>query len=268
MSLFDTATDIYLSEVPEYLVGSELHRNFCSSDEDGDVDASADVVGRISVPAECMKLDAMVNNIEDLRYLLRTLRYWVSSLLPEELIKFCIGKTCAVEALEVLEEFSSELDQLQPLVKVLRVGRDIPSMMVGAAGQGVLSILRCLHQSASRDAVNPWSFGIFEAAAEGGHVECLKYAHEQGCPWNQNTCRNAALGGHLECLKYAHEQGCPWDQYTVSGASEDGHLECLKYAHEQGCPWDQGTCNYAAAGGHLECLKYAHEQGCPWDQGT
>ena len=24
-------------------------------------------------------------------------------------------------------------------------------------------------------------------AAENGHLECLKYAHENGCPWNEWT---------------------------------------------------------------------------------
>ena len=47
-------------------------------------------------------------------------------------------------------------------------------------------------------------------------VECLKYAHENGCPWNEETCYYAAQNGHLECLKYAHENGCPWDDWTCS----------------------------------------------------
>ena len=142
MSLFSaSAMEISLSAVPGYLVGSDLHRNFCSSDGDGDVDPAADV-SPISVPAECMKSDDTVNNVEDLKHLLRTLRYWVSSSLPEELIKFCIGKICSVEALEVLGEFSSELDQLQPLVKILYSGEDLKLRMIEAAEQGVLSILR------------------------------------------------------------------------------------------------------------------------------
>ena len=45
------------------------------------------------------------------------------------------------------------------------------------------------------------------------------------------------LFGHLECLKYAHENECPWDKETCSSAAESGHLECLKYAHENGCHW-------------------------------
>ena len=64
------------------------------------------------------------------------------------------------------------------------------------------------------------------------------------CPWDEVTCSNAAKNGHLECLKYAHENGCPWDGETCYNAAQNGHLECLKYAHENldPCPWDKHTC--------------------------
>ena len=105
-------------------------------------------------------------------------------------------------------------------------------------------------------------------AAENGHLECLKFAHEHGCAWDERTCMYAARSGQLECLKYAHERGCAWDEETCDYAAGNGHLECLKYAHEHGCAWDEGTCYFAAWNGHLECLKYAHEHGCAWDART
>ena len=58
------------------------------------------------------------------------------------------------------------------------------------------------------------------------------------CPWDADTCLIAAQKGHLECLKYAHENGCPWDEQTCAYAAQNGHLDCLKYAHENGCPWN------------------------------
>jgi len=100
-------------------------------------------------------------------------------------------------------------------------------------------------------------------AASNGHLECLKYAHENGCPWDKRTCDNTARYGHLDCLEYAHERGCPWDEVTCEEAAKYGHLECLKYARENGCPWDEKTCMNAAEYGHLECLKYACAHGCP-----
>jgi hypothetical protein len=33
------------------------------------------------------------------------------------------------------------------------------------------------------------------------------------------------LGGHLEVLKWAHENGCPWDEYTRQRAAEKGYVE-------------------------------------------
>ena len=55
-----------------------------------------------------------------------------------------------------------------------------------------------------------------------------------------------AKNGYLNCIKYAHENGCPWDEDTCSYASENGHLECIKYARENGCLWNEETCSYAA----------------------
>jgi hypothetical protein len=56
-------------------------------------------------------------------------------------------------------------------------------------------------------------------------LECLKYAHENGCPWDAFTCSRAAHNGHLECLKYAHDNGCRWDRYTCSNAAKNCQLE-------------------------------------------
>jgi hypothetical protein len=99
--------------------------------------------------------------------------------------------------------------------------------------------------------------------AAKGHLESLKYLHENGCPWNEKACSNAAEGGYLECLKYLHENGWPWNGCACSRAAQ-GHLECLKYLHDNGCLWDEWACEWAAQG-HLECLKYLHENGCSWN---
>ena len=114
----------------------------------------------------------------------------------------------------------------------------------------------------------PWTAKTSEMAALNGHIDCLKYLHNNGCPWDNLTCRYASLQGHLECLKYAHSNGCPWNEETCNGAALHGHIECLEYAHNNGCPWMVTTCSYAALSGHLDCLKYAHLNGCPWDKKT
>ncbi|CAB9527009.1 ankyrin repeat protein (Partial), partial [Seminavis robusta] len=46
----------------------------------------------------------------------------------------------------------------------------------------------------------------FEAAANG-HLEILKYAHENGGPWDERTCTKAAQEGHFKILQYALKHG-------------------------------------------------------------
>jgi hypothetical protein len=130
-----------------------------------------------------------------------------------------------------------------------------------AATNGHLECLKYAHENDCS-----WDKWICAYAAGNNYIECLKYAHENGCPWDEWTCLFAAKHNSLECLKYAHENGCPWDSYTCSYAAEGGHLECLKYAHINGCPWDEYTCMYAASRSHLECLKYAHQNGCEYNK--
>ena len=82
-------------------------------------------------------------------------------------------------------------------------------------------------------------------------------------PWNADTCWAAAQGGQLEALQWARENGCPWDERTCRSAAYSGHLEALQWARENDCPWDENTCWAAAQGGHLEALKWARENGWP-----
>ena len=66
--------------------------------------------------------------------------------------------------------------------------------------------------------------------------------------------RTRSAGGHLECLRYAHDNGCPWNERTIAYPSYYGHLACLEYAHEHGCPWNELTSQWAAGqkGGRVQ----------------
>lgn len=56
------------------------------------------------------------------------------------------------------------------------------------------------------------------------------------------SCGNAVFNGHLECLKYLHENGCPWDEWSCYFAASCGYLDILKYLHENNCPYDKEIC--------------------------
>ena len=88
------------------------------------------------------------------------------------------------------------------------------------------------------------------------NISLLKWCIYNGCDINR-ICHNLSYKGHLECLKYACENGYEWNKCTCSNAAYNGHLECLKYSHINGCPLNEYTCSNAAYNGHLECLKYA-----------
>ena len=47
-------------------------------------------------------------------------------------------------------------------------------------------------------------------------MEILKWLRSQDppCPWDEHTCTLAAEGGHLEVLKWLRREGCPWDMST------------------------------------------------------
>ena len=72
---------------------------------------------------------------------------------------------------------------------------------------------------------------ICNYASSGGNLDCLKYAHENGCEWTSSTCCNATKNGHLECLQYAHENGCDWGMLTCMRAARNGHLDCLQHVY-------------------------------------
>ena len=49
----------------------------------------------------------------------------------------------------------------------------------------------------------------------------------------REMCASAALGGHLELLKWAHENGCPWNSYIQLSKSNKLHAEIIEWCTSQ-----------------------------------
>ena len=67
-----------------------------------------------------------------------------------------------------------------------------------------------------------WDAGTCSAASYG-HLEWLNMT--KTVVLGMRVLYMAALNGHLECLKYAHENGCRWNGLTCAEAARNGHLE-------------------------------------------
>ena len=90
-------------------------------------------------------------------------------------------------------------------------------------------------------------------AAKNGNLEMMKYMYDLCKRWDNKTIIAAAEQGHLHCLKYAIENGCRYDNgamaiHAANYACKNGHLECLKYLIKK----DGVVCVN-------ECKKYAKE---------
>ena len=57
--------------------------------------------------------------------------------------------------------------------------------------------------------------------AEGGHAECLKFAHRKGCPWHPEVL---ARRSDSKLLRYVVQHGCPWHSETQNAAARSGDI--------------------------------------------
>ena len=113
-----------------------------------------------------------------------------------------------------------------------------------------------------------WDEGTINAAARQGNLKMVKYCVANECPIGAFACAFAAQNGHLEVLKYLHEEAeAASDLRTATWAAENGHLHILEYLFERKYDkFNMHTCWFAANNGHLDCLKYLHETAkAPWN---
>jgi hypothetical protein len=113
-----------------------------------------------------------------------------------------------------------------------------------------------------------WDSKTMRRAAEQGNLEMVKYCVANECPINGWACAEAAGNGHLEVLKYLHEEAkAPWNLWTAAWAARSGHLHVLEYLVERKFEhFDRWAYRCAAKPGQLDCLKFLHETAkAPWD---
>ena len=145
----------------------------------------------------------------------------------------------------------------------------IKRVLYVAAGQGYLQVFEKYWSQGPQEKLRKlWDEQTCNWAAQGGHLELVKWLRAKGCPWGTTTSANAAFGGHLEVLQWMRGQDppCPWDSNVCYFAASKGHLEVLRWARSQGCPWNENAPCAAAMNGHLKTLVWLIQEGCPYDK--
>jgi hypothetical protein len=267
---------VLLSSVPGVFRKGSLFTSLSTTngnvEEDGEETNNMTVI----VPDRCCKFDFTVVKISDAKWLMSTLTYWGVDELPHELLSFLFDSSNTFSTLEMshdeqcqalIDEFAVPFPFMYNL-EYLRLS-DPCTQIQYAAEHGWLVLLQGLHKLMA-SVVNPLSeysctpeqyiqghcTYVCSAAARGGFIACLTFAHAEGYAWDDTTCMEAAANGQLQCLQYLHEQGCPCAQSCCTAAATNGHLPCLEYLASLGCYAGKPAFFAALDNGHFDCFKF------------
>lgn len=117
----------------------------------------------------------------------------------------------------------------------------------------------------------PVSADACSHACRNGQLACLERLHSHGALWDVSTVSSAAAQGHIDCLRFALEQGCPYKDTLIIGSVQSSNTVCLRYlVEEQGLfLFDNGFLFLSAfAVGNYLALQYLIDQGCPFQHST
>ena len=112
-------------------------------------------------------------------------------------------------------------------------------------------------------------YSFYNIAASNGHLECLKYAHENRCKYIECICEDGAWHDHVDCLEYVSKTH-PIQLRRCTYAARNGHSECLDMLikHIMKLYRILKTYEISSRPAHLAYLKYAYENGYQWDEHT
>ncbi|KAE9011925.1 hypothetical protein PR003_g14271 [Phytophthora rubi] len=134
-----------------------------------------------------------------------------------------------------------------------------------AARHGDLEMMRWLHSERG----DHLTYEGVMRAVDGGFldaVEWMRATFPDTVVPKDIRMDNAAANGHLEMVKWLHEQSAWCTKQAMNRAAGNGHLEVVKYLdgnRSEGCTTD--AMDLAAGNGHLEVVKWLHDnrsEGC------
>jgi len=240
---------ISISTIPLYLQSGEFFRILSKDNPEEPIE----------VPANCFHPDGnYARNLTEFRQILGTMVFWMLDEVPPAVLDFCGRNEIAVWRDAISELTEAVADELLPVLNVAYSKQDgVPLKSIILLGRR--EIFEHAIRRMSKDGI------ATVIAAETGNLIFMGRLFEEKFPWHKDACCQASKFNQLDCLKFAHENGCPWDVRVYEFAAEQGHLRCMEYADQEQLPWHSSVCAIAARSGQLECLQFAHSHGCPWD---
>jgi hypothetical protein len=142
------------SEIPEFLQGSDFYRSLNEEDDE-----------EMMLDEHHLKLDAAIDSEHALEHQLSMLKFWGTSYLSEEQVKFCL---------------SEELI-------------DLAALVAEHSDNAHLKVLHELQQTPAQHRLH--------VAFRYGNLTIVSYLHNNGYAWTTESVAQAALGGHLHLLQ-------------------------------------------------------------------
>ncbi len=216
-----------------------------------------------------------------------------------------LDKLCVEARHSTSDRWEAALRKTSPqIVNVFNVRRLFTRQLLdSAAREGILAAIRWL-RAICPDVDDSMSLELLLLAAEGGHLEVLKYMWARDDFWRQDKLFPSETAQHPECLKFlfadnylesywfdedilavvarhhglAFLQWCRdcnlpdewWHEGLLLAAIELGDQPMLEWlrAQDPPVPWDSTVCRKAAECGNISMLAWLQDQQppCPWDE--
>jgi len=111
----------------------------------------------------------------------------------------------------------------------------------------------------------PWNYSARNYAARNGHLKCLQLIVKHCENWDQSeTVSLAASGGHLDCVRYLHENNFRLDSFSFQKAIINRRYHCIEYFFEKSCPISTSTIQAAIKIGDLNLVKRLSSSPNSW----
>ena len=126
--------------------------------------------------------------------------------------------------------------------------------MVGAAMYGRLEIIKYLEKRFRLQCRR----GVMDEAIMNGHLDVVKYLHDQRCYFLWTSFGVAAYNGHLDVVQFGRFQvGWRPTSATITGVCLRGHVDVVEFLHSVGTERAQLMGFYAAVvKGHVDVVKH------------